>query len=166
MKRTVDLASGILGLVLFAPVMVLVAIAIRLDSRGPIFYRQIRVGLGDRQFQILKFRSMFTTAEADSGAQWSHEADLRVTRVGRILRKYHLDELPQFINMIRGEMSLVWICLLGRFLSTSCGRRLSSTTSGTGSSGVEWVGLGGVEAWFLNLERLLTENWKNQLFYP
>ena len=106
-KRTVDLASGILGLVLFAPVMVLVAIAIRLDSRGPIFYRQIRVGLGDRQFQILKFRSMFITAEADSGAQWSHESDRRVTRVGRILRKYHLDELPQFINMIRGEMSLV-----------------------------------------------------------
>jgi sugar transferase (PEP-CTERM system associated) len=106
-KRAIDLAGGILGLALSAPLMVLVAIAIRLDSKGPIFYRQTRVGLGDRLFEILKFRSMFTSAEADSGAQWSHDADPRITRVGRILRKYRLDELPQFVNVIRGEMSLV-----------------------------------------------------------
>jgi exopolysaccharide biosynthesis polyprenyl glycosylphosphotransferase len=107
MKRAIDLAGGVLGLALSAPLMVLVAIAIRLDSRGPIFYRQIRVGLGDRPFEILKFRSMCPGAEADSGPRWSQEADQRITRVGRILRKYRLDELPQFINMIRGEMSLV-----------------------------------------------------------
>jgi len=107
LKRAIDLASGILGLALSAPLMVLVAIAIRLDSKGPIFYRQIRVGLADREFEILKFRSMCTEAEADSGPQWSQLADDRITRVGRFLRKYRLDELPQFINMIRGEMSLV-----------------------------------------------------------
>ncbi len=107
LKRAIDLASGILGLALSAPVMVLVAIAVCLDSKGPIFYRQVRVGFGDRLFEILKFRSMCAAAEADSGAQWSQESDPRVTRVGRILRKYRLDELPQFINVIRGDMSLV-----------------------------------------------------------
>jgi len=107
LKRAIDLASGILGLALSAPLMVLVAIAIRLDSMGPIFYRQVRVGFGDRPFEILKFRSMCAAAEADSGAQWSPESDPRITRVGRTLRKYRLDELPQFINVIRGDMSLV-----------------------------------------------------------
>lgn len=106
-KRAIDLAGGVVGLALSAPLMLLCAVAIRLDSKGPIFYRQTRVGLGDVPFEILKFRSMFTTAEENSGAQWSHDADPRVTRVGRILRKYRLDELPQFINVIRGDMSLV-----------------------------------------------------------
>jgi sugar transferase (PEP-CTERM system associated) len=106
-KRAVDLAVGVLGLVLTSPVMLLVAIAIRLDSKGPIFYSQTRVGLGDQPFEILKFRSMFTEAEAQSGAQWSQLDDPRITRAGRILRKYRLDELPQFVNVMRGEMSIV-----------------------------------------------------------
>jgi sugar transferase (PEP-CTERM system associated) len=106
-KRAVDLAAGMIGLVIFSPVMLLVAIVIRLDSRGPILYRQTRVGLRGRNFRVLKFRSMRTNAEDGNGAQWAVDNDPRVTKVGRFLRKYRFDELPQFINVIRGEMSLV-----------------------------------------------------------
>jgi sugar transferase (PEP-CTERM system associated) len=106
-KRAIDIASGVVGLVLFAPVMAAIAIAIRLDSKGPVLYQQTRVGLGDTLFEVLKFRSMRTDAEKGCGAQWASESDHRVTRVGRVLRKYRLDELPQFLNVLRGEMSLV-----------------------------------------------------------
>jgi len=106
-KRAIDLAASVVGLVLTAPIMALVAIAIKLDSKGPVLYKQTRVGLGDRTFELLKFRSMRTDAETESGAQWAQESDPRATRVGRILRKYRLDELPQFINVLRGDMSLV-----------------------------------------------------------
>src|SRR5205807_8803520 len=87
--------------------MALVALAVRLDSKGPILYKQERVGWRGRPFEVLKFRSMREDAEAAHGAQWALEDDPRVTRVGRILRKYRLDELPQFINVIRGNMSFV-----------------------------------------------------------
>ena len=87
--------------------MFVVALAIRLDSKGPIIYRQVRVGWNGNHFEILKFRSMREDAELATGAQWAVEADPRVTRVGRFLRKYRLDELPQFINVIRGDMSFV-----------------------------------------------------------
>ncbi len=106
-KRVVDLVFGILGLIVSAPLMLLVAAAIRLDSPGPIIYRQTRVGLGGRIFEVLKFRSMRTDAESGTGARWAQEQDPRVTRVGRILRNYRLDEMPQFVNVIRGDMSLV-----------------------------------------------------------
>ncbi len=107
MKRAIDLASSVIGLLLTAPIMALVALAIKLDSKGTVLYKQTRVGLGDRPFELLKFRSMRTDAETANGAQWAQESDPRVTRVGRILRKYRLDELPQFINVLRGDMSLV-----------------------------------------------------------
>jgi sugar transferase (PEP-CTERM system associated) len=106
-KRAIDLASSVVGLVLCAPVMAAVAIAIRLDSKGPILYKQTRVGLGEKPFDLLKFRSMRTDAETSGGAQWATESDPRATKVGSFLRKYRLDELPQFINVLRGEMSLV-----------------------------------------------------------
>jgi sugar transferase (PEP-CTERM system associated) len=106
-KRAIDLASSIVGLALSAPVMAAVAIAVRLDSKGPIFYKQTRVGLGEKPFELLKFRSMRADAESVSGAQWAAESDPRATRVGSFLRKYRLDELPQFINVLRGDMSLV-----------------------------------------------------------
>jgi sugar transferase (PEP-CTERM system associated) len=106
LKRAIDLAAGILGLVVCLPVMALVAIAIRLDSKGPVIYRQRRVGLRGKHFEVLKFRSMRVDAERN-GAQWAMAKDPRVTRVGGFLRKYRLDELPQFLNVIRGEMSLV-----------------------------------------------------------
>ena len=105
-KRAADLACSIIGLILFAPLMALIVIAIRLESRGPALYRQTRVGLGEKSFELLKFRSMRMDAEK-FGAQWALEEDPRVTRLGRILRKYRLDELPQFVNVLRGEMSLV-----------------------------------------------------------
>ena len=107
LKRTIDLACGLLGLVLSSPLMLIVAAAIRVDSRGPVIYRQPRVGLRGRVFDVLKFRSMRIDAEAQNGAQWASECDPRVTRVGGFLRKYRLDELPQFVNVIRGEMSFV-----------------------------------------------------------
>lgn len=106
LKRFLDLVFGLAGLILSAPLMVLVAIAIRLDSPGPVLYRQQRVGLGGKIFEVLKFRSMKVGAESN-GAQWALKNDPRVTRLGRILRKYRLDELPQFINVIRGDMSFV-----------------------------------------------------------
>jgi sugar transferase (PEP-CTERM system associated) len=107
LKRIADLAFGLLGLVLLSPIMLLTAIAVRLDSKGPVLYRQERVGLTGKVFNLVKFRSMQTNAEAGKGAQWAQIDDPRVTRVGRFIRKYRLDELPQFLNVIRGEMSFV-----------------------------------------------------------
>jgi sugar transferase (PEP-CTERM system associated) len=106
-KRALDLACGLIGVVVTFPAMLLVALAIRLDSKGPIFYRQTRVGLRGRPFQVIKFRSMRIDAEESGRAKWAVTNDPRVTRVGRFLRKYRVDELPQFINVIRGEMSFV-----------------------------------------------------------
>ena len=106
-KRLSDLVLATAGLILSLPIMVLVAIAVFLDSGRPIFFRQARVGFRDKPFQLLKFRSMVTDAESARGAQWATNDDPRVTPVGRYLRKYRLDELPQFINIIRGEMSFV-----------------------------------------------------------
>ncbi|HNY32744.1 MAG TPA: sugar transferase [Fibrobacteria bacterium] len=103
-KRILDLALSLVGLLLALPVMVVVALAIRLDSRGPVIYRQVRVGKNCKPFHILKFRTMVQSfgAPLTIGAD-----DPRITRVGRILRRYKLDELPQLVNVIRGEMSLV-----------------------------------------------------------
>jgi sugar transferase (PEP-CTERM system associated) len=106
-KRVIDLACGMAGLIVSLPIMVAVAIAIRLDSKGPVIYRQTRVGWRGKWFEVLKFRSMRVDAEAGIGAQWAASNDTRVTRVGHYLRKYRLDELPQFINVIRGDMSFV-----------------------------------------------------------
>ena len=87
--------------------MALVALAVRLDSKGAILYRQTRVGLKGKCFEVLKFRSMRMDAEKPGMAQWAAENDPRTTRVGAFLRKYRLDELPQFLNVIRGDMSFV-----------------------------------------------------------
>jgi sugar transferase (PEP-CTERM system associated) len=106
-KRALDLSFGLFGLVLSLPVMALVASAVRLDSKGPAIFRQQRVGLGGKTFKVLKFRSMRADAEKANGAQWATKDDPRTTRVGRFIRKFRLDELPQFINVIRGEMSFV-----------------------------------------------------------
>jgi len=107
LKRAADLLLGLVGLVLALPLMILVAIAVRLDSRGPILYRQVRVGRKGVCFELLKFRSMRTDAEEENGAQWAQENDPRATRLGRWLRPFRLDELPQFVNVIRGQMSFV-----------------------------------------------------------
>lgn len=106
LKRALDLGFGLIGLILSAPIMALVALVVRLDSRGPALYRQTRVGMGGKLFEVLKFRSMRMDAE-EGGAQWAQEDDPRVTRAGKFLRTYRLDELPQFINVIRSDMSFV-----------------------------------------------------------
>jgi sugar transferase (PEP-CTERM system associated) len=93
--------------VVFAPVMLLAAILIRLTSRGPILHRQLRVGLNDSVFTVYKFRSMYVNAEAATGAVWAKKDDPRVTPVGRWLRRLRLDELPQLFNVLRGDMALV-----------------------------------------------------------
>ncbi|HVG18581.1 MAG TPA: TIGR03013 family XrtA/PEP-CTERM system glycosyltransferase [Blastocatellia bacterium] len=106
-RRVLNAGLAAAGFVLSLPVMILTAIAVKLDSPGPIFYTQERVGMNGRLFKIIKFRSMCTGAESQSGPVWAEASDPRVTRVGRIIRKLRLDELPQFINVIRGDMNFV-----------------------------------------------------------
>ncbi len=106
-KRAFDLFVSLVLLAVASPIMLLTALAIRLESPGPIIYRQERVGLGGRRFMCLKFRSMSADAEKDGVARWAVRADPRVTRVGRIIRAVRIDELPQLINVLRGEMSFV-----------------------------------------------------------
>jgi sugar transferase (PEP-CTERM system associated) len=107
LKRVLDLAAGMIGLAASMPIMIVVSLVVRLESKGPIIFRQTRVGRMGKCFEVLKFRSMNVDAEKSNGAQWASENDPRVTRIGRFLRKYRLDELPQFVNVIRGEMSFV-----------------------------------------------------------
>ncbi len=108
-KRVMDAALAALVLALAWPVMLLIAVAIKLEDgiSAPVFYRQRRVGLHGRNFNVLKFRSMQEDAEADGKAVWAEENDSRITRVGAFLRKVRLDELPQVFNVLSGEMSLV-----------------------------------------------------------
>jgi sugar transferase (PEP-CTERM system associated) len=110
-RRAWNRASGLVGatlsLMVAGPLMLLVAIAIKLDSKGPALYRQTRVGKDGMPFSCLKFRSMSVDAETKTGPVWAGENDPRITRVGRIIRTLRFDELPQFINVLKGEMSFV-----------------------------------------------------------
>jgi sugar transferase (PEP-CTERM system associated) len=105
-RRLLDVVLSIVGLVLSFPLMVLAVIAIKLDSPGPILYRQRRVGQRNQIFTIMKFRSMRIDAETE-GPKWAEKDDPRITRIGKIIRKLRIDELPQFINILRGEMTFV-----------------------------------------------------------
>ena len=105
-KRLVDTVAALVGLLVTLPLLPLIVLAIRLDSRGPAFYRQIRLGQNGRPFRIVKFRTMCNDAEAD-GARWATPNDARVTRLGRFLRKSRIDELPQLWNILTGDMSIV-----------------------------------------------------------
>jgi exopolysaccharide biosynthesis polyprenyl glycosylphosphotransferase len=102
-----SLLITLLVTVIFAPVMLIVAILVKLTSRGPIFHRQLRVGLNDAPFTLYKFRSMHANAEAGTGAIWATKHDPRITSVGKWLRRLRLDELPQLLNILKGEMCLV-----------------------------------------------------------
>ena len=106
LKRVMDILVASVGLVIFAAIFPFIAVALYLDSPGPIFYTQERIGKGGKPYRVFKLRTMRPNAEED-GAVWARENDPRVTRVGRILRKSSLDELPQFLNVLRGEMSIV-----------------------------------------------------------
>ncbi|MCE3236721.1 MAG: exopolysaccharide biosynthesis polyprenyl glycosylphosphotransferase [Vampirovibrio sp.] len=117
LKRGIDYSLGLFALMIFAPMMLLIAIFIVLDARGPILFKQKRVGLNGKEFNMFKFRSMYPDAEKrlkellakneSSDGMFKMKNDPRITRVGHYLRKYSLDELPQIFNVLRGEMSLV-----------------------------------------------------------
>ncbi len=105
-KRILDVSISFFTLLFLSPVLILVSVLIKLDSKGPVFYRQIRVGRKGKEFQMYKFRSMIASAE-EYGPEWSGENDPRITRTGKILRRTYLDEVPQMINVLKNEMSLI-----------------------------------------------------------
>lgn len=106
-KRVMDILLALVGLLLTFPLFPLMAVAIRLDSPGPVFFRQERVGAGERLFTLIKFRSMRQDAEQATGAVWAEKNDPRVTPLGKFLRGSRIDEIPQLINVLKGEMSLI-----------------------------------------------------------
>ncbi len=106
-KRGIDIAVSSLILTIGLPIWFIVAVAVRLDSKGSVFYTQERVGKDEKHFNIIKFRSMYQDAESGSGPVWADKRDPRVTGAGKILRKSRIDEVPQLINVLKGEMSLV-----------------------------------------------------------
>ena len=106
-KRMIDVGATLIVLFLLLPVLFLISIAIKLDSKGPVLYIQERVGFRNRKFKLWKFRSMVADAEKHSGPVWAEKNDTRITRIGRLLRKLRLDELPQMYNILIGNMSLV-----------------------------------------------------------
>jgi sugar transferase (PEP-CTERM system associated) len=106
-KRAFDIGCSLILILVSLPAMIVTAIAIKLESRGPVFYRQERVGQNSRVFKVTKFRSMRTDAEKDGKPVWATAQDSRVTRIGNIIRKTRIDELPQLFNVLKGEMSLV-----------------------------------------------------------
>lgn len=107
LKRIFDIAVALVCLVIFAIPMFIIAVLIKLTSKGPIFYKQVRVGLNQNEFEILKFRTMINDAESNKGPQWAVQNDQRCTNIGRWLRRTSLDELPQLINVLKGDLSLV-----------------------------------------------------------
>ena len=107
LKRIFDLFFSILALIVFSPIFVIVAVAIKLEDRGPVFYKQDRVTIGGKVFGIVKFRSMIEDAEKDGKPIPAGEDDNRITKVGRFIRATRIDELPQLINIIAGDMSIV-----------------------------------------------------------
>ncbi len=106
-KRIIDISFSLVSLILLSPIFVITAILIKLESRGPVYFKQKRVGKNGRIFTIYKFRSMVTDAEKMTGPVWADKKDPRITRVGRIIRKLRVDEFPQLFNVLNGDMSLV-----------------------------------------------------------
>jgi exopolysaccharide biosynthesis polyprenyl glycosylphosphotransferase len=106
-KRTTDIVVSALALVFLSPLFLIVAVLVKLTSRGPVFYHQERMGLDGRRFVIHKFRTMICDAEKMTGPVFCEPGDPRMTRLGRVLRKYSIDEIPQFVNVLKGEMSLI-----------------------------------------------------------
>jgi len=106
-KRGMDVVGSVVLLVLFGPLMLLLALLVKLTSRGPVFFRQERMGLGGRPFIMRKFRSMRVDAESETGPVWAKRGDPRCAGLGQFMRRTSLDELPQLLNVLRGDMSLV-----------------------------------------------------------
>lgn len=106
-KRILDIISSLLGLVIGLPIMVIIAILIKIEDRGPIFYTQERLGKNEKKFLVYKMRSMRVDAEKHGGAQWAQKDDPRVTKIGKFIRKTRIDEIPQLFNILKGDMSLI-----------------------------------------------------------
>lgn len=106
-KRFLDVTASFLGLVLLSPLLLAVSLLIKIDSRGPVIFRQKRIGRNGKVFEIYKFRSMCVGAEKTGSGVYSGKGDARVTRIGKILRATSIDELPQLLNILKGEMSFV-----------------------------------------------------------
>lgn len=106
-KRIIDIFVSLLGLIILFPLFVLVSFLIKVDSRGTVLFRQKRIGLNGKVFDIYKFRSMTMGAEKVGSGQYSYAGDPRVTKIGKIIRATSIDELPQFLNILKGEMSLI-----------------------------------------------------------
>jgi exopolysaccharide biosynthesis polyprenyl glycosylphosphotransferase len=172
LKRSFDLTASLAGLLLVSPLLLLAAIAIKLDSRGPVFFRQVRNGRGGKAFKIVKFRSMVDGAEGQrfdlahlnqmDGPLFKIQADPRITRTGAFLRKWRIDELPQLWNVVRGEMSLVgprpFVVHEADKITGWAGRRLESLPGITGL----WQVLGGNDLSFeemVKLDYVYTTNW-------
>lgn len=107
LKRMMDLSIGLITLIVFSPFFIIIAIAIKIDSKGPVFFKQGRLTINGKLFTMIKFRTMIKNAEKIGAGLFNYENDSRVTRVGKFLRKTSLDELPQIINIIRGDMAIV-----------------------------------------------------------
>jgi exopolysaccharide biosynthesis polyprenyl glycosylphosphotransferase len=172
LKRTFDLTASVVGLIVISPVMLAAALAIKLDTPGPVFFRQVRNGRGGKAFKIMKFRSMVDGAEAQrfdlahlnqmDGPLFKIQADPRITRVGAFLRKWRIDELPQLFNVVRGEMSLVgprpFVVHEADKITGWAGRRLEAQPGITGL----WQVLGGNDLSFeemVKLDYVYTTNW-------
>lgn len=106
-KRMFDFAVSAVGIILISPFLLLIALLVKLTSRGPVFYTQTRIGMDGKHFKMIKFRTMISDAEKETGAIWSPPNDKRITPIGRLLRRLSIDELPQLFNVLKGDMSLV-----------------------------------------------------------
>ncbi|MCK4904605.1 MAG: exopolysaccharide biosynthesis polyprenyl glycosylphosphotransferase, partial [Candidatus Marinimicrobia bacterium] len=107
LKKVFDLLLTIPFLILFIPFAIVIAIAIKIESKGPVLYKQVRVGKDFRKFKTIKFRSMRHNAEDETGPMWAETNDPRITKVGRFLRRFRFDEVPQFLNVLKGDMSII-----------------------------------------------------------
>jgi len=103
-KRSIDFIMALVGLIVLSPLFLLLVVAIKIDSKGPVFFKQKRIGKDKKEFYILKFRTMITDTPKDIPTHLLEDPDLYITRIGRFLRKTSLDELPQIINILRGEL--------------------------------------------------------------
>ena len=106
-KRILDILVSIIGVIISIPIIILFAIIIKLEDGGPVFYKQERLGEKNKRFYIYKLRSMKVNAEKIGGAQWAKQNDNRITNIGRFIRKTRIDELPQLVNILKGDMSLI-----------------------------------------------------------
>lgn len=106
-KRVIDIVLTLIGIIITAPLIPIIALLIKIDTSGPVLFRQLRVGEREKNFMLYKFRTMYQDAENEIGAVWAQKNDARITRVGKILRKTRLDEIPQLFNVLKGDMSLI-----------------------------------------------------------